>query len=64
MQTLYQILGAIGAGLILYVLYQFIKGQPEQFSKQNINKSAYTLGVLSLILIAFVGFLVLILKNT
>lgn len=64
MQTFYQILGLIGAGLILFILYRTIKGSPEQFSKENINKSFSTMGFLALILIAFVGILILILRNT
>lgn len=64
MQTLYQILGLIGAGLIIFILYRAIKGQPEQFSKENLSKSFFTMGVLALILIAFVALLVFIVRNT
>lgn len=46
METLYQILGLIGAGLIIFILYRFIKGSPEQFSKENMSKSFMTMGVL------------------
>lgn len=62
MQTLYQILGLIGAGLIVFVLYQAIKGKPEQFSKENLSKSFFTMGVLGLGLIAFVALLVMFLR--
>ncbi|CAM3162034.1 Uncharacterised protein [Legionella steigerwaltii] len=64
METLYQILGLIGAGLILFILYRAIKGSPEQFSKENLNKSFFTMGVLALILIGFIALLILILRNT
>ncbi|MCE0722134.1 MULTISPECIES: hypothetical protein [Legionella] len=64
METLYQILGLMGAGLIMFILYRAIKGRPEQFSKENLNKSFYTMGVLALVLIGFVALLVLILRNT
>ncbi|KTD01743.1 hypothetical protein OQJ19_06800 [Fluoribacter gormanii] len=64
METLYQILGLIGAGMILFILYRTIKGSPEQFSKENLNKSFYTMGILALVLIGFIALLVLILKNT
>lgn len=64
MQTFYQILGLIGAGLILFILYRTIKGNPGQFSKDNLNKSAYTLGILAVVLIAFIGLLILILRNS
>ena len=64
METFYQILALIGAGLIVFILYRTIKGRPDQFSKENLNKSFYTMGVLALILIGFVALLVLILRNT
>ncbi len=38
METLYQILGLMGGGLILFLLYRAIKGRPDQFSKENLNK--------------------------
>ncbi|MFA6302570.1 MAG: hypothetical protein WC627_05485 [Legionella sp.] len=58
MQTLYQILGILGAALIVFILYRSIKGRPEQFSKENLSKSFFTMGILGLILIAFVAMLV------
>ncbi|KTD42740.1 hypothetical protein [Legionella parisiensis] len=64
METLYQILGLMGAGLIIFILYRAIKGRPEQFSKENLNKSFFTMGVLALVLIGFIALLVLILRNT
>lgn len=64
METLYQILGLIAAGLILWVLYRSIKGRPEQFSRENLSKSFTTMGFLALILIAFVGFLIVLLRYT
>lgn len=33
METLYQILALIGAGMIIFILYRTIKGNPGQFSK-------------------------------
>lgn len=64
METLYQILGLIGAGLIIFILYRTIKGNPGQFSKDNLNKSMYTLGILALILIGFIALLVLMLRSS
>lgn len=64
METLYQILGLIGAGLVIFVLYRFIKGSPEQFSKENMSKSFMTMGVLGLILIGFIALLILMLRST
>jgi hypothetical protein len=60
MQTLYQILGLIGAGLIIWLLYSRIKNNPTAFSRENMSKSFSTLGILGLILILFVVCLVYI----
>lgn len=64
METVYQLLAVIGAGLIIWILYRTIKGRPEQFSRENLSKSFSTLGVLALILILFVAMLVMIVRST
>ncbi|WED42985.1 hypothetical protein [Legionella cardiaca] len=64
METFYQILGLIGAGLIIWILYRSIKGRPEQFSRENFSRSFSTMGVLALILIAFIALLVFMLRHT
>ncbi len=58
MDTLYQILGLVGAALIVWVIYRSIKGRPGQFSKENISKSFSSMGLLALLLIGFVALLV------
>ena len=63
MNTFYQILALIGAGLMAWFIYRTIKGNPEQFSRKNIAKSFSSMGVLALILIVFVGLLVLIARQ-
>lgn len=64
MHTFYQILGLLGAILIVFVLYQNIKNRPDQFTKENLSKSFFTMGVLGLGLIAFVALLVFITRST
>lgn len=64
METFYQILALIGAVMIIFILYRTIKGNPGQFSKENLSKSFSTMGILALVLIAFIALLVLILRNT
>lgn len=64
METMYQILGFIGAGLILFYIYTTIKSRPEQFSKQNLNKSFFTMGVLAIGLIGFVGLLIILVSSS
>lgn len=62
METVYQVLGLIGAALIVFLLYRTIKGRPDQFSKENLSKSFSTMGFLALGLIAFVALLILMLR--
>lgn len=64
MDTVYQLLALIGAGFIVWVLYRYIKGQPQQFSRENLTKSFYSMGVLGLLLIGFVALLVLFLRTS
>jgi hypothetical protein len=63
MQTFYQLLGLVAAGLLVWTIYRTIKGKPEQFSRENLAKSFSSLGMLALGLIAFVALLVLVVKN-
>ena len=62
MESVYQLLGLLGAGLIIWVLYRNIKGRPDQFNRENLSKSFYSMGVLGVILIGFVALLVLLLR--
>ena len=62
METLFQILAIMGAGFIVWILYRSVKNRPELFNKENMNKSLSSMGILALILIAFVAFLVLMLR--
>ncbi|WP_131782003.1 hypothetical protein [Legionella gresilensis] len=64
METVYQILGLIGAALIIWIMYRSIKSRPDLFSRDNLNKSFFTMGILAIILIAFVGLLILMVRNT
>jgi hypothetical protein len=63
MNSMYQLLALVGAGLIGWVLYRTVKNKPEQFSRENLKKSFSSMGFLALILIAFVSFLVLITRQ-
>ena len=64
MGTFYQILGLVGAGLIVWIIYRNIKGRPDQFSRENVSKSFSSMGILALMLIGFVALLVMIVRNT
>jgi len=43
--------------------YRFIRNNPEMFSKINLERSVFTLGVLCLALISFIALLVWLLKT-
>lgn len=59
-----QILALLAAAVVLWILFRGIKGNPTAFSKENMNKSLYTTGILAVILIAFVAFLVFLLRTS
>lgn len=63
METFYQILALIGAALIVWITYRSIKGRPDQFSREKMSKSFFSMGVLALILIVFVALLVLMVRQ-
>lgn len=58
-----KILFVIGGLVMAWFIYHTIKNQPGAFSKENLGKSFYTLGILALILIVFVGGLILMLRH-
>ena len=64
METFYQILGILAAGLLVFLIYRTIKGRPEMFSSENLSKSFGTMGVLALVLIVFIALLVMMLNYT
>lgn len=53
----------IGGALLIFVAIYMIRNNPELFSKHHLGKSIYTLGLLTLMIIAVVAFLVIVLKN-
>lgn len=63
METFYQILALIGAALIIWFIYRSIKGRPEMFSRANLSKSFFSLGILAVILIIFIGLLIFMLRQ-
>jgi hypothetical protein len=58
-----KLLYVIGAALLIWLLYRQIKGNPEMFSRTNLSKSFFTLGILALLLIGFIGLLVVMLRS-
>ena len=47
---------------IVWQLFVYLRAHPEALSKHNLNRSTFTLGVLTLLLIGFVALLVFIVK--
>jgi hypothetical protein len=63
MENFYQIMGLLGAVFIIWILYRYIKAQPQQLSRENLSKSFGTMGGLAVLLILFVAFLVFMLRG-
>jgi hypothetical protein len=62
MGTLSQILLLVLIGFSIFFLFRSIKGRPDMFSKEKFSQTLTTLGILALILIAFVSLLVMMVK--
>lgn len=63
MTAITQLLMIILAAFLIWQLYRFVRGNPQIFSRENISRSIFTLGILCLLLIAFVVMLVWIVKE-
>ncbi|OGT43498.1 MAG: hypothetical protein A3F13_00145 [Gammaproteobacteria bacterium RIFCSPHIGHO2_12_FULL_40_19] len=63
MSTWMELLYIAGAALAAWFAYRIIRNNPEMFSKENLGKSFFTMGVLALMLIGFVALLVFLLKH-
>jgi hypothetical protein len=57
-----QLLMLAAALFIGWMAYRFIRQNPGSLSRENVSKSVTTLGVLALLLIALVGFLVILIR--
>lgn len=53
----------VGAGFMAWLAYRMVRGNPDAFSKANLGKSAYVIGILTLLMIGVVTLCVIILKN-
>lgn len=62
MSELGKILFLIGAIVMIALLYRQIKHNPQAFSRENMGKSLFTLGILALLLIGFIAFLVMMVR--
>jgi hypothetical protein len=58
-----QLFFVILAIFIGWLIYRTLKYNPQAFSKTNLSKSFYTLGILALALIAFIAILIMLLRG-
>lgn len=57
------ILFLIGAAFLIWYMLRTIRGNPQAFSKENLGKSAYTIGILTLIIIAVIALCIMLLRT-
>jgi hypothetical protein len=58
-----QILFILLAVFLGWQLYAYIHRHPQLFSRENLSRSIFTLGILALFLIAFIAILVLLVRS-
>lgn len=63
MQSWYQLMGLLGAGLIVWFLYRTVKGRPALFASDKMHQSLRTMGLLGVGLIVFVALLVFFVRS-
>ena len=54
----------LGFGFMVWLMVRTIKSHPELFSKNALNKSFYTMGILALVLIVVVGLCIIFLRQS
>tara|TARA_Y100000588_G_scaffold392544_1_gene504880 strand:+ start:1807 stop:2001 length:195 start_codon:yes stop_codon:yes gene_type:complete len=59
MNTLWELLGLLAAGLLVWLIWRAVRSNPDNFNKESMSKSFFTIGILALILICFIGLLIL-----
>ena len=64
MDMLSKIAVGIFAAFLIWMLYRYIRANPESLSAANLNRSFASMGILAVILIAFVAVIVLLLRRT
>lgn len=62
MSFLSQLLVVLLAIFLIWQMFTYVRAHPQMFSKDNLSRSIFTLGVLALILIGFVALLVFLVK--
>lgn len=58
-----KLLYLVGAILVVILMFWTVRKNPQMFSKQNISRSFFSMGILALILIGFIALLVWFLRT-
>lgn len=58
-----KLLYVIGAIVLAGLAFMTIRSQPQMFSRQNLSRSFFTMGVLALLLIGFIALVVIWLRS-
>ncbi len=64
MDMLSKMAAILFAAFLLWMLYRYIKGNPESLSLASLNKSLYTMGLLGVALIIFIAVVVYFLRQS
>lgn len=64
MDMLSKIAVILFAAFLIWMLYRYIKANPESLSLASLNKSFYTMGLLSIALIIFIAAIIYLLRST
>ena len=59
-----KLLYLIGVIVLIGITVWVIRSNPKMFSKENLNRSFFTMGILALILIVFITLIVVLLRST
>lgn len=54
----------LGAGAMVWLIVRMVRRNPSSFSKENLSKSAFTLGLLALMLIGVIFLCIVILRTS
>lgn len=64
MDMLSKVAAVLFAAFILFMLFRYLKSNPESLSMASLNKSMYTMGLLAIGLIIFIAVIVMLLRST
>lgn len=64
MDTFSKIMMVVFAIFLLWILFRYIKSNPESLSLANLNKSFFSVGLLAIGLIVFIAVVVMLLRRS